>query len=265
MNHRIHAAENAGANYEYRGLLAETWDLFRGDTSTWPDRFFYREVIARAGQPVLDVGCGTGRLLLDYLTDGIEIEGVDSSPEMLALSRAKAAERHVQPVLYQQPMEDLQLPRAYRTILVPSSSFQLITDPAAAGEALRRLYAHLAPGGVLVMSFMSVIPATGAQEWHLTGDAARDDGTRVRRWSRAAYDPEQRLEHTETRYEVLRGGEVVHEEHHVRSPATREYSQEQVRQLYEDAGFTRILLTSGFAWNPATETDTLFCALGTHP
>ena len=49
-------------DYEYRGLVAEAWDLLRGDTSTWTDRLFWRRLIDEGGQPALDVGCGTGRL-----------------------------------------------------------------------------------------------------------------------------------------------------------------------------------------------------------
>ena len=71
--------------YEYHGLMAEAWDLLRGGTSGWDDRPFYLELIRRFGEPALDVGCGTGRLLLDYLTEGIEIDGVDVSPDMLAV------------------------------------------------------------------------------------------------------------------------------------------------------------------------------------
>ena len=79
--------------YEYHGLMAEAWDLLRGDTSGWEDRPFYLELIRRFGEPALDVGCGTGRLLLDYLAEGIEIDGLDVSPDMLALSAGRRPRR----------------------------------------------------------------------------------------------------------------------------------------------------------------------------
>ncbi len=43
------------AKYEYQGVMAHAWDLLRGATSHWSDRFFYLDVIQRFGQPVLDV------------------------------------------------------------------------------------------------------------------------------------------------------------------------------------------------------------------
>src|SRR5436190_605795 len=139
---------------EYRGLVARTWDLLRGDTSAWEDRPFFRRLIESSGQPALDVGCGTGRLLLDYLRGGIDIDGVDISGEMLALCRERAETLGLKPRLYEQPMEALDLPGPYYTIIVPSSSFQLLLEPAAARQAMGRFFAHLQPGGVLVMPFI---------------------------------------------------------------------------------------------------------------
>jgi ubiquinone/menaquinone biosynthesis C-methylase UbiE len=101
--------------YEYQGLLASTWDLLRGDTSQWPDRVFYREVIRQAGEPALDVGCGTGRLLLDYMADGVDVDGVDNSPEMLALCGQKAEKLRLKPNLYEQEMASLALPRRHES------------------------------------------------------------------------------------------------------------------------------------------------------
>jgi ubiquinone/menaquinone biosynthesis C-methylase UbiE len=262
-------------DYEYRGLIAQSWDLLRGDTSNWDDRFFYKDVIAESGQPVLDVGCGTGRLLFDYMSQDIDIDGVDNSPEMLDLCRKKAEELGLQPNLYLQTMETLDLPRKYRTIIVPSSSFQLVLDPGDAKEAMRRFFKHLEPGGVLAMPFMVLWTGEAWNEEYWTRDAdgfmliaekARpEDGATVRRWMRVKYDVPNQLEHTENRYEVLRDGEVIASEHHVRSPATRWYTQEQAANLYKEAGFTAIRLFREFTHEPASETDTTFSILGTRP
>lgn len=246
--------------------MAATWDLLRGDASRWPDRAFYREVIARYGQPVLDIGCGTGRLLLDYLSAGIDADGVDNSPEMLAICRDKAATLGVRPTLYEQHMEALQLPRRYRTILVPSSSFQLVIDPGKPLETMRRFFAHLESGGVLVMPFMiewrSGEPLDAG--WKVTAEKVRpEDGAVVRRRSCTRYDPANQLEHTEDIYEILQEDTIVASEHHRRSPAVRWYTQEQAVALFHKAGLAGIRVYAEFTFDAASEKDTLFTVIGT--
>jgi len=253
-------------DYEYHGLLAETWDLLRGDTSNWEDRFFYLELIEKYGQPVLDVGCGTGRLLLDYLAQGIDIDGVDNSPEMLALCRQKAAAMGQQLNLYEQWMQSLALPRAYGTILVPSSSFQLILEPEMAERAVWRLKQHLLPGGALVMPFMLLREpgeALDHTEWKLMAEKTRPtDGAIFRKFSLSRYDPAEQLEHTEDRYEKWMDGQLVAQEHHRRSPATRGYTQEQAIARYHQAGFTQLHVYHGFTFEPAVQEDMIFTIVG---
>lgn len=257
------------SDYEYSGLMAQFWDLLRGDTSRWADRFFYLDVIAQYGQPALDVGCGTGRLLLDYMQQGIDVDGMDNSPEMLDILRRKVAALGLQPRVYLQTMETLDLPRRYRTILVPSSSFQLLTDPAAAAEALHRFYQHLEPGGVLVMSlFILGVDEHGEPipEDEGTSEVVRpEDGAIIRRWSRSVYDHANQLEDTEDRYEVIVDGVVVASEVRSRARATRGYTQAQAIALLQQAGFADVHLTSGFSFTPAAPEDTLFCIFGTRP
>jgi SAM-dependent methyltransferase len=231
--------------YEYHGLMAEAWDLLRGDTSDWDDRPFYLRTIREVGEPALDVGCGTGRLLLDYLGKGIDIDGVDVSPEMLALCRAKARALGLTPRLYEQRIEELDLPRHYRTIIVPSSSIQLVLDKDAATRAVVRLAAHLELGGVLVMPFMIL---AGDHRW--VREAIRPDGALVRRTSESRYDPKTQLEETDELYEVIEAGEVVASERHVQSPATRSYTPQQARELCERAGLQIERILQGFTDDP---------------
>jgi ubiquinone/menaquinone biosynthesis C-methylase UbiE len=257
--------------HEYQGVVATTWDVLRGDTSGWPDRVLFRSLIEEHGQPALDVGCATGRLLLDYVAQGLDVDGVDLSPEMLALCRAKADRLGLHPRLFQQAMQRLDLPRRYRTILVPSSSFQLVLDPAEAAEAMRRFFEHLLTGGVLAMPFMLIGTEEPAGDlvtnaWQQIAERVRpEDGALVRRWSRSTFDRAQQLEHTEDRYEILRDGVVVETELRTRSPATRWYSQEQALALYQAAGFVEVRALHRFTREPAAPDDTLFTVVGVRP
>jgi SAM-dependent methyltransferase len=250
-------------DYEYHGLMAECWDVLRGDTSQWADRFFYLDLIGRFGQPVLDMGCGTGRLLLDYLSQGIDIDGVDNSPEMLAICQRKARKLGLQPVLHQQYMEALALPRLYRTILVPSSSLQLVTEPSLAALSVQRLVAHLAPGGVLAASFMTIWKDTDPLESTWEKQVTRpEDGAIIRRVAWSRYDPLTECEQTRDLYQVIIGGEVMAEEQHASHPATRSYTQAQARALFESAGLSQVQVLHEFTTQPARPEDTLFTLTG---
>lgn len=256
---------------EYQGLLAKTWDLLRGDTSAWPDRSFYRALIEMGHGPALDVGCGTGRLLLDYLAAGLDVDGVDNAPQMLEICRTKAiaAGIDIKDRLFEQEMATLALARRYSTIFVPSSSFQLLINASDAEEAMTRFYEHLVPGGVFVMSIMSKLwrgkekPAQMQwSQWHRLGECERaEDGATIRRWVRTQYDHEQQLEHEENRFEVLRDDVIVESESYVRSPAVRWYSQQQAIACCEGAGFASVTATSGFTFDPASPDDTTFCVI----
>ena len=253
-------------SYEYYGMMAEFWDLFRGDTSTWEDRFFYLDVVRKYGQPVLDVGCGTGRILLDFMQQGIDIDGVDNSPDMLALLQQKAEKLNLHPTVYQQEMTELSIPRKYQTILVPSSSFQLLLDAALPPLAMVRLSEHLLPGGVLAMPFMTLWRQGDPVESEFTREVIRpEDGVTIRRWSYTRFEPSTDFEHTVDRYEILREGKLIASEEHTQSPATRSYTQEQAVVLYEEAGFEDIQVFHEFTFEPVRPEDGTFCVTGAKP
>ena len=60
--------------------------------------------------------CGSGRFLLPLLEAGVDIDGVDASPHMLAACAAKCAERGLRASLHEQSLHALDLPRRYRFI-----------------------------------------------------------------------------------------------------------------------------------------------------
>jgi SAM-dependent methyltransferase len=132
----------------FYGLMAERFAEFTPDAQQVP--FFQRE-IERFGQPVLDVGCGVGRLLLPLLRAGVDIDGCDISGDMLRPCRDKAGSQGLKPHLYQQPMHAFDLPRQYRTIYI-CDSFNLAGGRDKGLETLRRCFAHLQEGGALLLN-----------------------------------------------------------------------------------------------------------------
>ena len=256
----------ANPSYEYYGMMAEFWDLFRGDTSTWEDRFFFLDVVKKYGTPVLDVGCGTGRILLDFMQQGIDIDGVDNSPDMLAKLQQKAEKMNLHPSVYPQEMTELSLPRQYQVILVPSSSFQLLLDTTLPTIAMSCFYEHLLPGSVLAMPFMTLWKQGDPLESEFSREVVRpEDGATIRRWQYARFDPETNLEHTIDRYEIIHEGKVIATEEHRQSPATRSYTQDQAVRLYQEAGFKDIQLLHEFTFEPAKPEDIMFSVLGFKP
>lgn len=100
---------------------------------------------------VLEAMCGSGRLLIPLLKEGVQVHGVDNSAAMLASCRSRAVEQSVNPILWNADIATMQLPHQYNVIIVAFGSFQLLHPRATAYTVLDTLKEHLQPGGILVM------------------------------------------------------------------------------------------------------------------
>ncbi|WP_448204372.1 class I SAM-dependent methyltransferase [Azospirillum sp. sgz302134] len=124
------------------------------------DVAFYREQAEQAGGPVLEIGCGTGRLTIPLARAGHEVWAVDVSAAMLDQLRAKLAaeppEVQTRVHIVQQDATALDLPeRGFALVAIPFNMLMLIPDLAAERQALARAAAHLAPGGRLALDIMN--------------------------------------------------------------------------------------------------------------
>jgi SAM-dependent methyltransferase len=236
-----------GDDLEYSGLMAQGWDPLRGDTSDWEDRAFFLSLIRSVGEPVLDVGCGTGRLLVDYLSQGVDIDGVEISPDMVSILRdkASAAGLDVHDRVHLAAMETMELARRYQLVIVPSGSYHLLVDPTHATSAMQRFFEHLKPGGTLAVTWLDIAGdhPDGADECFVK-EAQLVDGSTIRRTYRAWFDASTGLEHTDDLYERLRDGVVIDRQRRLRSPATRHYPRSAIAGIHAGAGFEAVRLLS---------------------
>ena len=230
----------------HHGIVARWWAEFN---RSGPEIAYFRTFVD-AGQPALDVGCGTGRLLIPYLAAGLDVDGCDVSEDMLALCRERAQREGLSPRLLRQPMHELEAGRTYRTIYI-CGGFGLGADRARDEIALRRFYEHLDPGGVLVLD--NEVPYSHEEPWaYWTSGRQRDlperwtEPTERRRASDGSeyalagrlvdVDPLFQRVATELRGYRWRDGELVEQDEH-RLDMTIYFTNE-LRLLLERTGFS---------------------------
>jgi SAM-dependent methyltransferase len=151
--------EDVPGFYERAGLNAETYDARTAayvPTSTVEgDVAFYVAQAAQLGGPVLELGCGTGRVAWALAEAGREVVGLDRSTVMLAQAEGKRP--HYAPDVGRRirfvegDMVDFHLDRPFALALVPYRSFQNLLEPNLQRRCLAAIAAALRPGGRLVL------------------------------------------------------------------------------------------------------------------
>jgi SAM-dependent methyltransferase len=243
------------------GLVARWWAEFN---VSGPEIPYFQQCITRYGQPALDVACGTGRLLLPYLQAGLDVDGCDISPDMLARCRDKAARLGLSPRLYAQAMHGLDLPRTYKTIFV-CGAFGLGGDAQQDVEALRRFYQYLDPGGVLVLDHH--LPYKHPERWQYwvaeqrqrlpeawppVGERRRAaDGSEYElRMRVVALDPLEQLMTLQIRVEQWRAGQRLAAEEYILQE--RLYFRNELLRLLTQVGFGEVTVHGGYVEAEAT-------------
>ena len=111
---------------------------------------FYIGLAKEAKGPVLDIACGTGRILLPCLAAGVDIEGLDLFEPMLKTLRTKASAIGLSPRLMQADMSDFSLGRKFALVMIPFNAFIHNMTQETQLRSLRLCREHLLPGGRLV-------------------------------------------------------------------------------------------------------------------
>jgi SAM-dependent methyltransferase len=191
-------------NRPYEGLVAEAYDCWLPPDRDYDDRAFFRDSIERNRGPALELGCGNGRLLIGYRAAGLDVEGVDSSYDMLAVCRGHAEAAGIDATLHLADWTTLALPRRYATIYNPAGSFMLIVDVDHARRAVSRWLAHLAPDGHLYIS--GGVPRDDFEEaggWRVRRSGTRvSDGVTFMVHEAIHCDVDAQLQHILNRHEV---------------------------------------------------------------
>ena len=139
--------ETAGAVEPFQDAALYDWEYRRRRQ----DVAFYRTMADERGGPVLDLACGTGRVMVPLLRDGHVVVGLDHAAPMLARAaqrlRRLAAPARRRALLLRGDLRQFAFRRPFQLAICAFHSIQHLTTEGEQLQFLRRVRDALAPGG----------------------------------------------------------------------------------------------------------------------
>jgi SAM-dependent methyltransferase len=147
------------------------------DAGLSPDEREFFAGHLRAGDRVLLVGCGAGRDLLALGRLGYHVDGLDHSPQVIAIARAHLARHGAAAALHTGTIESAALDRRYDAVIFSNGCYSLVRGARRRAAALARVADHLAPGGRVLISYHGFTRQSALGLWLLrtSARAARAD------------------------------------------------------------------------------------------
>lgn len=127
--------------------------LFQAPSGARADIAFWTTQAREYGGPVLELGCGTGKVSIPLAHAGLDVTGIDSSDAMLAEARRKSAEENVEVQWVNADMRDFDLGRAYSLIIIPGNTLGHLLKLSDFEACLASVKRHLTPAGRFVIDF----------------------------------------------------------------------------------------------------------------
>lgn len=134
---------------------ARRYDLTFGAYATGGFLDFYQRQIARYGEPVLELACGSGRLTIPLAEEGVNITGLDISLEMLNLARLKASERGTDIRFIHGDMCNFELGEKFKFIFIPAQSLSHVYNLEGIENCFSRVRQHLMEGGKFLIELFN--------------------------------------------------------------------------------------------------------------
>jgi SAM-dependent methyltransferase len=222
---------------------------------------FYVGLAREAKGPVLDIACGTGRVLLPVLQAGVDADGLDLFGPMLDTARRKAAALGLSPGLYRGDMADFQMQRRYALVMITFNAFCHMLTTEDQVRCLGCIRRHLLPGGLL--AFDGGFPGL---EWigapqdrrHLEGETRHPrTGQLLRMYDTRHFDRVEQTQRSINEIEAVGadgGVTVIHRSEFL----VRWTYKAEMALLLRAAGFRRWEICGDFDRRPLTrETDNL--------
>jgi SAM-dependent methyltransferase len=262
MSESVSPQKSRGHEVLYDSFVAEYYD-YVPPAAKRADLEFFRSYAKVQGDPILELGCGTGRVLLELAKAGHRITGLDLSRRMLERCKEKLAtlpaETQSRVSLVQGDMTCFDFGEKFRLITIPFRPFQHLLETEQQLACLDSVSKHLAPGGKLIVDFFQTDPRRMHDpEFHQENDAIPEftlpDGRRVKMRDRVvAFHRAEQHNDVEMIYYVTHPG--GRQERLVFAFTIRYFFRYEVEHLLARCGFRVAELYGGFDRAPLADSS----------
>ncbi len=244
---------------EYDRIDASFYDYY--STGIEGDVEFYVEEARKAGSPVLELACGTGRILIPIAEAGVSITGLDLAPSMLKVARQKISkltpeiQRRIE--ILEGDMKNFSLGKKFNLIMIPYRSFLYLLTVEEQKQALACVRSHLSDRGLLILNFFDPKLEILVEHFGSLGSSLKmesefihpETGLRVTVWDTRRYNQErQRLDQYFIFEFIDENGKVVDK---IYRPLTMRYIfRYEMQHLLELCGFEPEALYGDFKKGP---------------
>ncbi|MBN4006626.1 class I SAM-dependent methyltransferase [Nostoc sp. LPT] len=242
----------------YGPLCIEVYEITKPIDGDYPDIPYYIRHLSSIGGRVLEAMVGTGRLLIPLLEAGINVEGIDSSSDMLAACRKHCTHRNLNPVLHQGCVENFDIPGKFSAIAVSFGSFMLLEKRTAVVSALQAFARHLEPQGRIFIDLELPIEDFKTEnivKQQLPIDSP--DGSTILLQSTSQIDWLNQLNTTVIRYEKWKEGKLVATE--LQSLPLHWFGRDEFMMCLRENGYKDITLCVNYTddLQPSSSKDTM--------
>lgn len=211
--------------------LASVYTTDMGSSMPFDDIGWY--LAQCRGRRTLELGCGSGRILLELLAQGVDAVGLDRSLPMLGELRRQATERNLIAQVAQADLKALPLAARFECILAPYALITYIADRGALQHLLKQLAAGLTVDGRLIIDSFVPQPVSSFQDFREDYCRVHGDGWLQRSKRITALDDGRNR--IERRYQLL-DADAAQLREWTTSEEIRPYAENEVRKLAADAG-----------------------------
>jgi SAM-dependent methyltransferase len=218
---------------------------------------YWVETARAATGPVLELACGTGRILLPIRRAGVDIEGIDSSPAMIGRLKVKAERAGLTVRAETADMRAFAMDRHYARIFCGFNGFAHCETTADQLACLRSSFEHLEPGGALILHMSYPGPSYWLEPEGravLEHETLLAGGGKLQLWDNRTKDVVGQRQDSEVEYWELDAAERPKAVHKF-STAQRWVYRYELELLFAAAGFARWELLGGFDGRPLRAPD----------